>query len=165
MMNTKLLTLTIILCCICTLGLFGCATSSGTTHITPDNPLIIDGSSQETSQTAPSYTPPTPSNSQTSQQITFTGAGNKKTAPFTVPWDTWIIQWSYQLGGIASEYAMFSCTVQPTDGSTYVEWITSSQASGDPTSGSTYSYAGPGEYYLDISSVGISNWQITLQQP
>ena len=61
MTSTKWISSSIMLFCICTLALTGCTTSSGTTQITPENPLIIDESNQSVPTPAPTPTPtPTP---------------------------------------------------------------------------------------------------------
>jgi len=41
----------------------------------------------------------------------------------------------------------------------YVEYMMST---GEETSGSTYSYAGPGEYYVKVGAANLDSWEITI---
>ena len=128
----------------------------------------------ETSQTELSTTPssstiPTTSTSEpqaepeTFEPITISGSGNKTSPPFTVTTDEWIIDWSYE---IDPEYedigAAFSFFIYPRgETEVYVECILFP----DETSGSTYSYAGAGEYYIKVIAVGTKNWGIIIWPP
>lgn len=90
--------------------------------------------------------------------IIITGSGDKTSPPFTVTTSEWIIDWSFS----ASEpgYAVFGFFVYPRgETAMYVESVLFPSTS----SGTTYSYAGPGDYYVKISAGNINSWTITIR--
>ncbi|TET42225.1 MAG: hypothetical protein E3J66_03940 [Dehalococcoidia bacterium] len=96
---------------------------------------------------------------QTFERITITGAGDKTSAPFEVTTDEWIIEWSYTADD--PEWAAFYFFVYPRGETVmYVESVTAGEGE---THGSTYSYAGPGEYYVAVLAANIEHWQITVK--
>lgn len=98
-----------------------------------------------------------PSPDSTFEPITFTGSSSETTSPFRVTTREWVIGWSYE-----TEYpkdALFSFAVYPKDEITsYVEILMPTSN----THGSTYCYAGPGEYYIKVSPANIQKWEITI---
>jgi uncharacterized repeat protein (TIGR02543 family) len=94
--------------------------------------------------------------------IVITGISDKTSAPFEVTTQEWIIDWSYIPGHEYPEYAIFGFFVYPRgDTVDYVESVTLPES----TSGSTYSYAGPGEYYVKVICANIRSWKITIRPP
>ncbi len=96
---------------------------------------------------------------------TFSGSGDTLTAPFEVPVGEWIIEWSYTTD--SPEYASMYVRVQKRsdpDGS-YVGKVATGDRTGRSESGSGYVYAGPGEYFLDVSEANIASWRITVKKP
>jgi hypothetical protein len=102
--------------------------------------------------------PPMTSIPPTFQPYTFTGADSQTTAPFTVSTREWIIDWSYQPAdpSFINVFSFFVFRRGETTG--YVETVLFPQS----TSGTTYSYAGPGDYYLQITA-NTRNWIITIR--
>ena len=100
---------------------------------------------------------PTPTTA-TFQPVSLTGSGSKTTAPFTVTTAEWVIEWSYTSDD--PEWASFAFFVYPRgETALYVE----SMMFSEDTSGSTYSYAGPGEYYVEVSAANIKRWEIVIR--
>ena len=98
----------------------------------------------------------------TFEPIIFTGSSDKTTPPFEVTTDEWVIDWSYIPDPEYPEYAVFGFYIYPRGETvSYVE----SMVFPEDTSGSTYSYAGPGEYYVKVSSGNIESWEITIRPP
>jgi uncharacterized repeat protein (TIGR02543 family) len=94
--------------------------------------------------------------------IIFTGSSDRTTPPFTVTTSEWIIDWSYVPDPEYPEYASFGFFVYPRgETEVYVESVLFPGS----TSGSTYSYAGPGEYYIKLSCANIKSWKITIKPP
>ena len=92
--------------------------------------------------------------------ITLTGSSDKKTAPFTVTTSEWIIDWSYVPDPELSEFAVFGFFVYPRGETVgYVESVLVP----DSTSGTTYSYAGVGEYYISVTIANVRSWTITIR--
>lgn len=105
---------------------------------------------------------PKPSPSSSSQGVAFqpiviTGSGGKTTAPFLITTAEWIIDWSYVPDG---DYPVFGAFIHRRSDDAVYQGITASKKE---TSGSTYCYAGPGEYYLEIHVMNIKNWEITIR--
>jgi len=102
----------------------------------------------------PSISPPV---SDTFEPVTFTGSSDKTTSPFTVTTREWIIAWSYVPD---PEYdGVFAFYVYPRgETAMFVEAIV---ADGD-TVGTTYSYAGKGEYYIKVFCLFVQHWEITI---
>ena len=97
----------------------------------------------------------------TFEPITIIGAGDKTSPPFTVTTDEWIIEWSYIPDPEYPEFAVFGWFVYPRgETALYVE---SGMAATGETSGSTYSYAGPGEYYLTVTAANIKSWKVVIK--
>lgn len=128
----------------------------------------------ETSQTELSTTPssstiPTTSTSEpqaepgTFEPITIIGSGDKTSPPFTVTTDEWIIDWSYEIDpeyeDIGVAFGFFIYPRGETAG--FVESITHPPS----FNGSTYSYAGAGEYYVLVVAGGIESWEIIIRPP
>ena len=94
----------------------------------------------------------------TSEPTTFTGSSDRTTPPFTVTTSEWIIDWSYVPDYEYPEYAGFGFYVYPRGETVmYVESVLSGS-----TSGSTYSYAGPGEYYVEVLAANLKSWTIII---
>ena len=136
----------------------------GTRWIIPE-----EESSTETPQTQPAPSPPSvppssppqvsPSQPTTFEPIVLTGSGSKTSPPFTVTTDEWIIDWSYTSDD-PEWYVVFGFFVYPRGETTsFVESILFPQN----TNGSTYSYAGSGEYYIKVEASNIKSWNITIR--
>jgi len=96
----------------------------------------------------------------TSKPITFTGSGETTTPPFTVTTSEWIIDWSYVPDYDFPESASFGFFIYPRgEEVNYVESVVLPKR----TMGSTYSYAGPGEYYIEVFCGNIESWKITIR--
>jgi len=96
---------------------------------------------------------------ETFSPVTFTGSSMQTTSPFEVTTKEWIIDWSYIPDYEYPEYAVFGFFVYPR-GET-VDFVEAMMSPGS-TSGSTYSYAGPGEYYIEVHCANIQSWEITV---
>lgn len=91
------------------------------------------------------------------EPITITGSGGKTSPPFKVTTKEWIIDWSYISD---SQYAYLSFRIYPRGKiSGSIEHISSSEA----TRGTTYSYAGPGEYYIKVLAANIESWEVIIR--
>ena len=107
---------------------------------------------------------PPQNNNQDSQEVTFdpiviTGSSDKTSQPFEVTTKEWIIDWSYTPDSEYSEYAVFGFFVYPRgETALYVEAVSAS----DDISGSTYSYAGIGEYYVEVICGNLQSWEIII---
>jgi len=90
--------------------------------------------------------------------ITFTGSGDMTTPPFAVTTSEWIIDWSYTTED--SNYSSLYIYIYPRgETSSYVTRIDS----GEVTHGTSYCYAGPGEYYIEVLEANTQNWTITIR--
>jgi len=110
--------------------------------------LTSDGGGTTPGDTSPS----------TFQPITFSGVDSRNTPPFTVNTDAWVIDWSYTTN--EPTFAVFSFFVYRTGETvSYVESVLF------PTqnSGSTYSYAGSGSYFLSVIVANLTSWTITIK--
>jgi len=123
---------------------------------TPTEPVIIESTEQQ--DILSPITQPEPQI--IFEPIVLTGSGDRKTPPFTVTTEEWIIDWSYTTG--EPEWAMFSFYIYPR-GETLFN-VESCLFPSD-TSGTTYSYAGVGEYYVEVSAANINDWEIVIRPP
>ena len=118
--------------------------------------LVTSNSSPETPfSTSPPTTQTPPA---TFTPITKSGTDSLTTTPFTITTDEWIIDWSYSTSD--PDFAVFSFFIYPR-GET--ELYTEVVLFPETTSGSTYSYAGPGEYYIKTNVANIDEWEITIR--
>ena len=105
--------------------------------------------------------PPTPApliKPVTFEPITITGSGDKTSPPFTVTTEEWTIDWSYITDDLS--YSVFSFFVYPRgETAIFIESVLFPQE----TSGSTYSYAGQGDYYIKVSAGNINSWEIVIK--
>ena len=100
----------------------------------------------------------TPSNtaSTTFQPITLTGTSDETTPPFTVTTKEWTAAWTYQASNPTE--SMFSFFIYPRG-----ETMMYTEAENNVSStGSTYVYAGPGDFYILVQVANISSWTITI---
>jgi len=110
-----------------------------------------------TTPTKPDATPE--STPATKKSITLRGTSDETTRPFRVTTEEWNIEWSYQTDD--PEWAVFSLFIYPRGETVgYVEAIMSTGS----MSGSTYSYAGPGEYYIVVGAANIKSWVINIHE-
>lgn len=91
----------------------------------------------------------------TFQPVYLSGSGDKTTAPFTVTTREWIIDWTLNTTDDDFVFCLFCYPRGETV--MYVESI----GFPDAKSGSTYSYAGPGEYYIKV--ISSCPWEVTIQ--
>jgi len=95
----------------------------------------------------------------TFEPIVITGSGDKTSPPFAVTTEEWVIDWSYVPDSEYPEWAMFGFFVYPR-GET-VSFVEQGLFM-DETEGSTYSYAGAGEYYIEVMAGNIKSWEIVI---
>lgn len=90
---------------------------------------------------------------------TFTGKGDKTTAPFYIASNKWRINW--EVKAEVEAYAGFHFFVYP-EGETamYVESI-SHDGSGKDT---TYIYKGPGNFYIKVSAANLKSWTLSIEE-
>ena len=123
--------------------------------------LVSPGSPSPDSQTdLPSTPSPTtnPTPKATSDPIVITGAGDRTSPPFAVTTKEWIIDWSYTTD---SEYPGFSFYVYPRGETTgYIESVSTGD---EERNGTTYVYAAPREYYVEVIAANLNSWQITIR--
>jgi len=106
----------------------------------------------------PAPPPPPPS----FEPIVITGSGDKTSPPFTVTTEEWVIDWSYTPDPEYPEMAIFGFFVYPRgETALYVESVLFPEG----TSGSTYSYAGTGEYYIKVTAGNVKSWEIIISPP
>jgi hypothetical protein len=116
--------------------------------------VVLPGSSDVTSPETPSSTSPPA----TFTPIVKSGTDSLTTTPFTITTDEWIIDWSYSTSD--PDLAIFGFFIYPRgETELYTEAVLFPEA----TSGSTYSYAGPGEYYIKTNVANIDGWEITIR--
>ena len=95
-------------------------------------------------------------------QIVITGCGDKTSPPFTVTTEEWCIDWSYVPSPEYPEAAIFGFFVYPRgETAAYVESVLFPEG----TSGSTYSYAGVGEYYIKVTAGNVEVWEVVISPP
>lgn len=133
--------------------LAGCTTSA---------PAVVMTTTKTVTATASTVTVTAPTVTVTSLPasfipVTFTGSGDKTTPPFTVTTSEWIIDWSYTTN---SNYPAFYIYIYPR-GET-ASYVTSIDA-GEATSGTSYCYAGAGEYYVEVLAANLISWTITIR--
>jgi len=111
---------------------------------------------------APSVEPaPEPTPPATFEPIVITGSGGKTSPPFTITTDEWIIDWSYVPSSKRPELVVFGFCIYPrrkTAGSV-------ASVSFAEEDGSTYSYAGAGEYYIKVVAANIKSWEVVISPP
>lgn len=100
---------------------------------------------------------PTPSKPATFAAVTLTGTGDKTSQPFTVTTQEWTITWSYTPED--PEYAGFGFFVYPR-GETKI-YVASADT--ESTTGSTYTYAGPGDYYIVVITMSSTSWKVVIK--
>ncbi len=93
--------------------------------------------------------------------IVITGSGDKTSPPFTVPTKEWVINWAYVPNPEYPGMAVFGFFVYPR-GKTAGSVVSVSFAE---ESGSTYSYAGAGEYYIQVIAANIKSWEVVISPP
>jgi hypothetical protein len=98
--------------------------------------------------------------SQTFNPVTFRGSDSTTTAPFTVTTKEWIVEWTYTPKDNAPGMYYFAIVIWERGKDKFVVWQLP-----ESTYGSTYCYAGAGDYYLEVGAVGIKEWQITIKPP
>jgi len=112
-------------------------------------------------------TPPPPPAEETAPPATFepiiiTGSGDKTSPPFTVTTDEWVIDWSYAPDPEYPDMAVFGFFIYPRgETAVYVESVLFPKG----TSGSTYSYAGAGEYYIKVTAANVKSWEVVISPP
>lgn len=91
--------------------------------------------------------------------ITITGSGSEKSAPFTITTSEWIIDWEYEPEPEYPDMAVVSFFIYPRgETAMYTEAI----MPGSETSGSSYSYAGPGDYYVEVIAANVLSWEVVI---
>lgn len=113
--------------------------------------------------------PPPPPPSQLSPSLTFepiviTGTGDKTSPPFFVTTNEWVVNWNYTPNPKYPEMAVFGFFVYPR-GETAMSVVSVMAGMGGKTIGSTYSYAGVGEYYIKVLAGNIDFWTILITPP
>jgi len=96
--------------------------------------------------------------SEPEEHIVFIGSDNTTTLPFEITTKKWIVDWSYITDD--SKVALFSFFIYlkgETEIPTEAVFIT------EETSGSLYSNAGPGEYYVRVEVFDVKYWKIIIK--
>jgi len=92
------------------------------------------------------------------------GVADKTSPPFKVTTEEWLIDWSYTPDPEYPDFAVFGFFIYPRgETGMYVESVAVS--GGDTTKGSTYSYAGAGEYYLKVHCGNVTKWKVIISSP
>ena len=103
--------------------------------------------------------PSTKESPATFEPIEISGSSDMTSPPFTVTTKEWIIDWSFVPDPEYPEFATFLFFVYPRgETAMYVEAMLSTEV----TSGSTYSYAGAGEYYVKVHAANVNSWKIVV---
>ncbi|MBA7680343.1 hypothetical protein ES703_88658 [subsurface metagenome] len=98
----------------------------------------------------------------TFESILITGSSDKTSPPFRVTTKEWVIDWSYVPDPEWPEMAVFGFFVYPRGETVmYVESVMFPEG----TSGTTYSYAGVGEYYIKVSVGNVKSWEVVISPP
>ncbi|MDG7041509.1 MAG: hypothetical protein JRN22_00455 [Nitrososphaerota archaeon] len=113
---------------------------------------------------------PTPTPIPSPTPVTFTpihieGYTDTTSAPFTIPTNEWIIKWSYVQAneGVG---ALFSLFVYPRgDTINYVSTLSSYNDPRSQPNGSTYVYASPGDYYIEVLAANTLGWTVDILPP
>ncbi len=96
------------------------------------------------------------------ESIIITGIGDKTSQPFRVTTKEWIVNWSYVPYPEYPELGVFRFFVYPTGESVM---FVDSMLLPRGTSGSIYSYAGVGEYYIKVTASNIESWEVVISPP
>lgn len=94
--------------------------------------------------------------------IIITGSGDQTSPPFEVTSSEWLVEWSYTAD--EPEGVVFLILIYPrgkTENSVESIWPRPNSV----TSGSKYSYAGEGEYYLEVLALNIDSWEVVISPP
>ena len=103
-----------------------------------------------------------PEEATTFESIIITGIGDKASQPFRVTTKEWIVNWSYVPYPEYPQLAVFSFFIYPRGETViFVELMLVPEG----TSGSTYSYAGAGEYYIKVIADNVKSWEIVISPP
>lgn len=152
--------------------LAGCSTTTPPTFPPPETtlppktipaetespPETTQKTSTPTETTTPSLPEPQPE-PQTFEPIVITGSGDKTSPPFSVTTDEWIIDWSFIPNPEYPELAVFGFFIYPRGETvSFVESVSFADEEG-----STYSYAGSGEYYLEVIAANIEGWEVVVR--
>ena len=97
----------------------------------------------------------------TSEPIIVTGSSDKTSPPFTITTEEWDIDWSYVPDPEYPDSAVFKCYVYPM-GTTTLSVASIESALYLGSSGSVYSYAGAGEYYIKVTVANVKSWEIVI---
>ncbi len=103
-----------------------------------------------------------PEEAATFESIMITGIGGKTSQPFRVTIKEWIVNWSYVPYPEYPELAVFHFFIYPR-GETVI--FVESMLLPEGTSGSTYSYAGAGEYYIKVTANNVKSWEVAISPP
>lgn len=90
---------------------------------------------------------------------TFTGKGNKTTAPFYISGTEWRIAWA--IDAVYPEHAVFQLLVHP-EGENSIP-AARILHSGDSPTNTTHIYEGERSYYLKIITANLHGWTITIE--
>ena len=138
------------------LFLTGCAAAStvtiaptaSTITVTPTNTVQVTITKTVTETVTATITP-------VATPATFTGNSDETTAPFSLDSQDWTVSWSYATS--QPQYAALAVYVYPVGQKIPVVDIPNAQSPG-----STFSYAGPGQYYVQIISANLDSWTVTV---
>jgi hypothetical protein len=118
------------------------STSVSTTTVTQQHTVTLTPTTETTS-----FSP-----------VTFTGSSDSNTALFTAP-DSFLIEWSYSPQPGMEDIASFGYFLYPAGETVmYVD----SMVFPSSASGSSYCYAGAGQYYFEVICNAVTNWTITV---
>jgi hypothetical protein len=98
----------------------------------------------------------------TFEPIIITGTVHETSQPFRVNTKEWIANWSYVPYSEYPELAVFQFYIYPR-GETVM--FVGLMLLPKGTSGSMYSYAGAGEYYIKVIADNVKSWEIVISPP
>jgi len=116
---------------------------------------IAGGESATTPTQEPATTP-------TFKPIVIAGTSDKTSPPFTVTTNEWTIDWSYVPDPEYPDMGVFGFFVYPRgETAVYVEAVLFPEG----TRGSTYIYAGAGQYYIKVTAANVKSWEVVISPP
>ena len=98
----------------------------------------------------------------TFEPITITGTFHETSQPFRVNTKEWITNWPYVPYPEYPELAVFQFYIYPR-GETVM--FVGLMLLPEGTSGSMYTYAGAGEYYINVIADNVKSWEIVISPP
>lgn len=93
---------------------------------------------------------------------TFTGAADTKTDYFKVPTNEWRLTWSIE-PSFSAELAVFGVFIYPKGEDMQYAGYAAKYTGSNQTSGTLYVHEGIKDYYLEISSANVQNYDVRIE--